>query len=156
MSEITIRRATIEDVSMITHQRHAMFAEMGHGTPESRAKMDIHFADWLHPHLVSEEYMGWMACDGDKVIAGLGLWIIQWLPAPDGISFVRPYVCNVYTEPTHRKRGIARDLVQTMLDYCRDCGYSRIRLHASVFGKPLYEQLGFIPTNEMEFVFDVS
>jgi GNAT superfamily N-acetyltransferase len=153
MPEITIRRATVEDAASIVHQRHQMFAEMGHGSPESRAQMDAHFDKWLRPRLNSEEYIAWMACDGETVVAGLGLWMIDWLPAPDGVSLVRPYVCNVYTEPSHRKLGIARRLVETMLDYCKECGYPRIRLHASQFGKPLYEQLGFVPTNEMEFVY---
>jgi GNAT superfamily N-acetyltransferase len=153
MPEITIRRATIEDAAAVVHHRHQMFAEMGYGTPQSRAQMDAHFDIWLRRRLISEEYIAWLACDGDEIVAGLGLWIIDWLPAPDGVSFVRPYVCNVYTEPSHRKQGIAYRLVETMLTYCKERSYARVRLHASVFGKPLYEQIGFVPTNEMEFVY---
>lgn len=153
MSEITIRRATIEDAAAIVHHRHQMFADMGHGSPQSLAQMDAHFDIWLRRRLRSEEYIAWLACDGNEIVAGLGLWIMDWLPATDGVSLVRPYVCNVYTEPSHRKQGIARSLVELMLAYCKDCNYPRVRLHASIFGKPLYEQLGFVPTNEMEFVY---
>jgi GNAT superfamily N-acetyltransferase len=153
MPDIIIRKATSDDVNAIIHQRHEMFAEMGFGTPETLSQMDSHFEKWLRPRLLSDEYIAWVACDGDKVVAGLGLWIMDWIPAPDGITFVRPYVCNVYTEPSHRKQGIARQLVEVMLAYCKACGYARVRLHASIFGKPLYESLGFIPTNEMEFVY---
>jgi GNAT superfamily N-acetyltransferase len=153
MPEITIRRATLEDAYTIVQQRHKMFADVGYGNPQSRAQMDAHFDIWLRRRLKSEEYIAWLASDGNEVVAGLGLWIIDWLPAPDGVTFVRPYVCNVYTEPSHRKQGIARRLVETMLVYCKDCNYPRVRLHASPFGKPLYEQLGFVPTNEMEFVY---
>ncbi|MDZ4669820.1 MAG: GNAT family N-acetyltransferase [Phototrophicales bacterium] len=153
MTEITIRRATSDDMTAIIQQRHEMFVEMGFGTPESLTQMDIHFEKWLRPRLISQEYIAWVACDGETVVAGLGLWIMDWIPAPDGITFVRPYVCNVYTEPSHRKQGIARQLVEIMLDYCKACGYPRVRLHASIFGKPIYEALGFIPTNEMEFVY---
>ncbi|MCU0482413.1 MAG: GNAT family N-acetyltransferase [Anaerolineae bacterium] len=154
MPEITIRRATIEDTTAIVRHRNLMFGDMGLGTPESRAISDGHFDKWLRPRLISEEYIGWVACDGDEIVAGLGLWVMDWLPAPDGITFVRPYVCNVYTENSHRKQGIAHRLVDVMLAYCKECGYKRVRLHASVFGKPIYEQIGFIPTNEMEFVFE--
>lgn len=153
MSEITIRRATLEDTNAIIHHRHEMFADMGNGTPESLTQMDVHFEQWLRPRLATEEYIAWVACDGDVVVAGLGLWIMDWLPAFDGVTFVRPYVCNVYTEPSHRKQGIARQLVEVMLEYCKACGYPRVRLHASIYGKPIYEKLGFIPTNEMEFVY---
>lgn len=153
MPEITIRRATVDDTLSIVRHRNLMFADMELGTPESRAIADGHFDTWLRPRLISEEYIGWVACDGDEIVAGLGLWVMDWLPAPDGITFVRPYVCNVYTEKSHRKQGIAHEMVNVMLAYCKEKGYLRVRLHASVFGKPIYEEMGFIPTNEMEFVF---
>lgn len=154
MPQMTIRRATVDDTQAIVRHRNLMFADMGSGTSESRAIADGHFDTWLRPRLISEEYIGWVACDGDEIVAGLGLWIMDWLPAPDGVTFVRPYVCNVYTENSHRKQGIAHELVKVMLDYCRGCGYKKVLLHASVFGKPIYEELGFIPTNEMEFIFN--
>ena len=36
-----------------------------------------------------------------------------------------------------------------MLDWCRDLGVTRITLHASDEGRPLYEAFGFASTNEM-------
>lgn len=154
MPQMTIRCATVDDTQAIVRHRNLMFADMGSGTSESRAIADGHFDTWLRPRLASEEYIGWVACDADKIVAGLGLWIMGWLPAPDGVTLVRPYVCNVYTENSHRKQGIAHELVKVMLAYCKAQKYPRVRLHASVFGKPIYEELGFIPTNEMEFIFN--
>jgi hypothetical protein len=36
-----------------------------------------------------------------------------------------------------------------MIAWCREQGYKTVALHASDEGRPLYESLGFQPTNEM-------
>jgi len=36
-----------------------------------------------------------------------------------------------------------------MLEWCREAGYKNVSLHASDEGRPLYESMGFVPTNEM-------
>jgi GNAT superfamily N-acetyltransferase len=48
-----------------------------------------------------------------------------------------------------RRRGVARQLMLTMIDWCRTQGFVQVDLHASKQGKPLYESLGFQPTTEM-------
>jgi predicted GNAT family acetyltransferase len=58
-------------------------------------------------------------------------------------------IVNVYTEPDHRRRGLARRLMVTMLDWLRQEGYGTVSLHASDYGRALYESLGFRATNEM-------
>ena len=51
----------------------------------------------------------------------------------------------MYTDPEFRRQGIARRLMQTMIDWCRKEGFVRVDLHASDKGRPLYESLGFEP-----------
>ena len=48
----------------------------------------------------------------------------------------------------HRKQGLARRLMDAMHDYCRGQGIERIVLNASAFGKPLYDAIGYVVTNE--------
>lgn len=153
MPAISIRRATGEDVPYIIRHRREMFAEMRAGSVQGRAHMDANFDIWLRRHLDSGEYIGWMACDGDEVIGGAGLWLIDWLPSPDGFAGRLPYVCNVYIEVDYRRQGLARKLMECILEYCRESGYPRVRLHASDAGRPLYEKLGFAQTSEMAFVY---
>lgn len=59
------------------------------------------------------------------------------------------YIWNVYVEPDHRRQGLAKQLTQLAIDYLKSLHCTRIILHASPSGKPLYEQLGFTPSNEM-------
>jgi hypothetical protein len=39
--------------------------------------------------------------------------------------------------------------METALDWCSRNGYAEVTLRASDAGRPLYEALGFEPTNEM-------
>jgi GNAT superfamily N-acetyltransferase len=55
----------------------------------------------------------------------------------------------VYVLPQFRRRGIGREMMQTLLAWCRAEGLESVSLHASDEGYPLYVQLGFLPTNEM-------
>jgi len=53
-------------------------------------------------------------------------------------------------EREYRRQGIARKLMQSMIDWCRQQDFISVGLHASDEGRALYEQLGFEPTNEMQ------
>lgn len=155
MAEIQIRMASSEDAAIIAHHRNQMFADMGHGTAQSRTQMDMNFDIWLRQQIEAEAYLGWFACDGEAVIAGVGMWLIDWIPGIDGFAGRLPYLLNVYTEPDYRKQGLARCLVNESIRYCREHGYPKMRLHASIYGRPLYEQFGFVDNNEMQLVFEV-
>jgi GNAT superfamily N-acetyltransferase len=55
----------------------------------------------------------------------------------------------MYTEPGFRRKGVAKLIAETAIEWCRNHGYERINLDASEAGKPLYEKLGFAPGYSM-------
>jgi GNAT superfamily N-acetyltransferase len=55
----------------------------------------------------------------------------------------------VYTKAVYRRRGLARELMKTAMEWCAREGVGTVILHASDEGRPLYEKLGFEATNEM-------
>lgn len=59
------------------------------------------------------------------------------------------FVVHVYTEPEYRRRGFAKKLMQTIIDWCRKNNVERITLQSTHDGKSLYKDLGFSPTREM-------
>jgi GNAT superfamily N-acetyltransferase len=72
-----------------------------------------------------------------------------WPSHPYDLECRRATILNVYVYPGFRRKGIARRLMQTMIDWCRKESFAVVYLHASKDGKPLYEELGFEPTTEM-------
>lgn len=149
MTTIDIRPATIEEIPTIAYHRRRMFAEMGVGDEAGHEKMTIAFAAWAQRTMQAGEFFTWFACDGDTVVGGAGLLLLDWPPAPDGDVGRRGYVYNVFVEPGYRRQGIARRLMDAALDFARQQGIRRVRLHASEAGRALYVSMGFTPTNEM-------
>ena len=162
----TIRRATLSeaDTDVIVHHRRAMFRDIalrdtGRADDAALDAMGARFRPWLARKLETGEYLGWLAvdegeCDAGefnegKVVAGAGLWLMDWPPNMLPGGHRRGHMLNVYTEPTHRRRGIARNVMQAALAWCTANRIETVVLHASDEGEPLYASLGFMPTNEM-------
>ncbi len=147
----TIRLATPEDSTAITRHRYQMFVDMGLD-PEvmSQNVYGANFEGWVRQKIGTGEYVGWLCVDDrGEVAAGAGLWLLQWFPSLNTPNLWQAYVMNVYTEPTHRRHGLARKLMDALLEDCRRRGLNKVTLHASDQGRPLYESLGFEATNEM-------
>lgn len=143
-----VRMATPDDAAVIAHHRRAMFEDMS--MSENAEQVEQSFREWVAPQLESGHYIGWLMIDETgQVVAGAGVRLFEWGAMP-AVPYVhtRPYLLNVYVEPQHRRQGLARMLIETIIEWARANGYPVLTLHASEFGRPLYEQLGFTPTNE--------
>jgi GNAT superfamily N-acetyltransferase len=142
MTEYRIRPATLGDVDTLVHHRLAMFTEMG--THVDVASVATAFGEWVTRLLPAGTYRGWVIEAPDAtVVAGGGLTIIPWPPGPWYMGGRIAFVYNVYTEPAHRRRGLARMIMDAIHDWCRDEGISVVALNASGEGLPLYESMGY-------------
>lgn len=149
-----IRQATVADVDIIVRHRCGMFADMGCGDEAARAVMATSARPFIAAALKDGSYRGWLIEDGPDVVAGGGVAILGFQPTPSDPSPRRVWVLNMYTEPAHRGRGLARQIIQSIIGWCRDQGFRSVFLHASDDGRPLYERLGFKPTNETRLVLE--
>jgi GNAT superfamily N-acetyltransferase len=145
-SSYTIRPATIADIPHIVRHREQMFRDMD--IPAQFEDMSAAMELWLRHAIPSKTYLGWIAESNREVAAGGGLIVISWPPGPMSMDPRCGFIFNVYTEHAHRKRGLAKQLMAAMHDYCRAEGIERVVLNASVFGKPLYDQIGYVVTEE--------
>ena len=64
------------------------------------------------------------------------------------------YVWGVYVEPERRGRGIGAALVRACVAQLSARGCGRVLLHAGERSRPLYERLGFAPTDELALTLD--
>ena len=147
--DTSIRAATPNDLHHILHHRRAMFEEIGFADPEALAQVDARSREYLQDALLRGNYKAWLAERSGQVVAGGGIVIAPWPGYPGEQLAQRAWILNMYTEPSARHHGIARKLMLIMLDWCRANAFNSVHLHASPFGRPLYESLGFQPTNEM-------
>lgn len=146
-----IRKADADDVPALVHHRQAMFTDMG--MRYDRAELERAFVPWLRDALARKLYHGWVAeAPGGEVVGGAGLTVLPWPPAPRNLVGRIAFVYNVYTEPPHRRRGLARRMMDVIHAWSRDHGIVLVALHASDDGRPLYESMGYEPTNEMRLL----
>ncbi len=145
----TIRQATLEDADSIVQHRRGMFLDIGFADDDLLKRKIAEFRPWLQTKMVANEYLAWLGLADGQTVAGLGLWLIEWPPHLFGLARQRGYILNVYTHPDHRRKGLARDLTRTAVDWCGQHGIDFVFLHASPKGRLVYEGLGFQPGSEM-------
>jgi len=159
---VQVRLATPRDADVIAWHRARMFQDMGQLPPELFEPLRASARERLSVLLQTREYVGWLATapqSPETVVAGAGVQLRQVFPHPrrraDGSVAVaggrHAIVLNVFTEPPWRRQGLAELLMRHILDWARRERLDRLVLHASVEGRPLYDRLGFVPTNEMRF-----
>jgi GNAT superfamily N-acetyltransferase len=140
-----LREATLDDAEALVHHRLAMFADMG--VPFQSDRLDAAFRAWLARLMPQGTYRAWLIeTTAGEVVSGGGITVIPWPPGPRYFGDRLAFVYNVYTEPAHRGRGLARRLMAAIHDWCRAEGITSIGLNASQFGRPLYDSLGYVVT----------
>jgi GNAT superfamily N-acetyltransferase len=150
------RLATVADAELVARQRRSMFVDAGQADDADLQAMMDNFLDWVRPRLSDGSYVGWIVEEDGRAVAGAGMWIIDFPPHWMHAEPVRAYLLNFYVDPEFRGRGLAYKLLTTAVEDARRRGIKVVSLHASKFGKPLYERNGFEPTNEMILRLDNS
>jgi ribosomal protein S18 acetylase RimI-like enzyme len=149
---VTTRPVRLDDLELICRHREEMFrASNAPGrSDEILRAMTASFRVWIEPRLRDGSYFGYIAEQDGAAVAGIGLMIIDWPPHPSHPNEdKRGYVLNVFVEPTHRRRGLAKMLMGLGEAEIARRGASFAILHATRMGRLLYEQTGWTQTAEM-------
>ena len=144
-----LRRVEPTDLPTLLEHRRLFFEEFGNADAATLADHIRIFRRWLQPRLKSGSVVGWIAT-ADGVPAGSGLVYVQSnRPHPWNRTGRSPYLMAMYTQPAHRRQGIATAIVRAALNCAKDAGFSSMTLHATDAGRPVYEALGFVRGGEM-------
>jgi GNAT superfamily N-acetyltransferase len=144
-----IRALDQGDLELVCRHREQMFREAG-SADDVLCTMSTHFRRWLQPRLDDGSYFGYVLSEDGRVVAGIGLMLIDWPPHPaHPQTDKRGYVLNVYVEPAFRKRGLAAQLMKLADAAFARRGAQFAILHATEAGRSLYAGLGWKGTTEM-------
>jgi ribosomal protein S18 acetylase RimI-like enzyme len=146
------RIATVADAPIIAEQRRHMFVDAGRADTQTLKNLSTRFEPWVKDMIEQGKYIGWLTSDGDKVIAGAGLMIMDWPPHPLDPGSHRGYLLNVYVDPAYRRKKLGSQLVERALAEARQRNIRVVSLHSTEAGRPMYESNGFRPTDEMFYV----
>jgi GNAT superfamily N-acetyltransferase len=145
VSTYRVREATLEDLETLVRHRVAMFADMD--VEVDAPALATAYRAWLRATMPAGEYYAWV-CETEmrEIVAGGGLSLFRWPPGPRPATGDRlAFVYNVYTEPAHRKRGLARRLMDAIHSWCGAHGVGAVALNAAPAARHLYESQGYRP-----------
>ncbi len=144
-----VRPAGVADIPALVAMRRAMFVSMGNTEEAVLAAMVEASAAYFHQALPAGEFRGWVAEAGGQIVGCGGLVVHRIPPTTYNLDGRVGYIMNMYTLSEWRRRGVARAVMAATLSWLQAQGVSAAALHATPQGRPLYEQFGFAPTNEM-------
>lgn len=150
-ADLRLRRAGPKDLPTLVRHRRRMWEELRSYAPRELDRHDADYVRWVRRETTSRRFLAYVVETRTGEIAGSGaLWLMpsQPRPGPLGRGNV-PYILSMYTEPQYRGCGVASRLVREMVRWARSRRYGRVLLHASRFGRPVYERLGFEASSEM-------
>jgi GNAT superfamily N-acetyltransferase len=144
---LSVRRAAPADVEAWARQRIALMASLGEveeGTDAS-AMLEASIVGWLRERLDSPSFGAFVAELDGRVVGSGGISLYDNPPGP-GLTAREAYVMSMFTEPDARGRGVARAVLEALLDFAREAGgVGRVWLRASEMGRPVYVRAGFEP-----------
>lgn len=149
--DFNIRQATLQDLAILVRHRRVMFVEAtGAKCDKELDAMDEGYKRHIQKSLPIGNFKAWIIETKEhKIAASGGITIYEQPPRPQDETLRYVYVHSIYTEPEFRRQGIARKILTTIVDYCRDKKFKTLTLHAVEASRPLYESFGFKPTTEM-------
>jgi len=154
-----IRQATPDDAAEIVRLAEVMYDAVdmpAHDEWRKASEADVRL------RLRGDDLWGWVI-DADREQGGgasgalaASAFVDRYprLAPPTEYRPWRGYVQWVCTDPAYRRRGYARALMLRVIELADAEGVS-LELHASPWGRPLYEELGFAPFPAVEYPAEV-
>ena len=146
----TIRLAPPEEAPILAEMRRRMFLDLGKPDDDRIRKIVQAFMPWIADAIRNGRYIAWIVeAENGDLVSNAGMLLLEWPPNTRDLHPLRGYIMNVWTHPDHRRRGLARRLMETALAEARRRGIKVTALHASDEGHALYEELGYRKSREM-------
>ena len=148
-SEISVKIAQKSDLSEVLAIRMEMLSVVNAGK-----SFDAAFVERSRDYFTNGAQTTVLAFDGENAVGCATICYVQVMPTYSHPTGNRAHIMNVYVREEYRRRGIAREMMEMLLDEAKSRGVSQITLDATESGRPLYQALGFESSEEfMELIF---
>ena len=143
---IEYRIATDKDIELMMQSRLEMLRVVNNLSDDYEYSEDI--VNNSREYFLNGDQTTVLVLDSDKVIGCASMSYMTIMPTFSHPTGKRAHLMNVYTNPSYRRQGIARKMVNMLIDDAWSKGATEISLDATKLGRPLYESMGFIDSNE--------
>ena len=143
-------------ISMRISQLTEAYTNAGKKVPEE-IDLEPALKDYYHRHMADGTFVSWIAMDGDKIIGTSGMSFVEKPPYFNCPSGKLGLLSSMYTDPGHRRMGIAKELLHRVVEEARIYGCGAVHITASDMGVKLYTAYGFKHNgNFMQYTFGVT
>ena len=139
--EIQYRKMTPADVDTFISMRIKQLREEG-------ATEDIDLIpalkDYYGRHMADGTFVSWLAVDGEKIVGTSGMSFVEKPPYFSCPTGRLGLLSSMFTDPSYRRMGIAKELLTRVVDEARKYGCGSVQITASDMGVLLYTDFGFV------------
>lgn len=100
--------------------------------------------DYYERHLKDGTFVSWLAIDGEEIIGTSGMSFVEKPPyfgCPTGRIGL---LSSMFTAPEYRRMGIAKELLNRVVEEAKKYGCGTVQITASDMGVKLYSSYGFV------------
>ncbi len=139
--DIQYRKLTEQDLESFIRVRIAQLREEG-----ASEEIDLAPAlrDYYTRHMADGTFVSWLALDRGRIIGTSGMSFVEKPPYFGCPSGKIGLLSSMYTDPDHRRKGIARELLRRVVEEARVFGCGTVQITASDMGVKLYSACGFV------------
>ena len=148
---IEYRKLTVKELDVFIDMRINQLR--GEGADED---IDLKPAlkNYYERHMADGTFVSWIALDGDRIIGTSGMSFVEKPPyfgCPNGKIGL---LSSMFTSNSYRRRGIAKTLLEKVINEAKEYGCGTVQITASDMGVLLYTDFGFRKNgNFMQYVF---
>lgn len=100
--------------------------------------------NYYKKHMSDGTFVSWIAFDNDKIVGTSGMSFVEKPPYFGSPSGKIGLLSSMYTNVNYRRMGIAKELLNRVVDEARAYGCGTIQITASDMGVKLYTAYGFV------------
>ena len=140
MDGVDYRKLEWSNIDRFIELRKAQLAEEG-------ANTDVDITDNLYTyyekHFSDGTFVSWIATINDEIIATSGMSFVEQPPHYGNPSGRTGILSSMYTVETHRRKGIAKKLLNYVVNEARGYGCAAVHITSAHMGTFLYQDFGF-------------
>lgn len=142
---INIVKATEADLETVLSMRYEMLRAVNQ---LSDYEFDDSFQQITRDYFENGNQTTVLAYDGETPVGCATICYINLMPTFGHRTGKRAHFMNVYTREEYRRQGIAKRMMEILMDEAKEKGVTHLGLDASDAGRPLYYHLGFFDAKE--------
>lgn len=99
--------------------------------------------DYYKRHMADGTFVSWLAIEEGEIVGTSGMSFVEKPPYFSCPSGRIGLLSSMFTDPGHRRMGIAKELLSRVVEEARNYGCGCVQITASDMGVLLYTDFGF-------------